>query len=67
MNSTLPPATASTLGGVKVGNGLSVAADGTLSSINLPTVTSSDNGKVLTVVNGAWTASELPVYDGTVI
>lgn len=67
LNSTLPPATASTLGGVKVGNGLSVAADGTLSSISLPTVTSSDNGKVLTVVNGAWTASELPVYDGTVI
>lgn len=28
----LPPATTSTLGGVKVGNGLSVAADGTLSS-----------------------------------
>lgn len=28
----LPPATASTLGGVKVGNGLSVASDGTLSS-----------------------------------
>ena len=28
----LPPATASTLGGVKVGSGLSVAADGTLSS-----------------------------------
>ena len=29
---TLPPATASTLGGVKVGSGLSVASDGTLSA-----------------------------------
>ena len=33
----------------------------------LPTVSSSDDGKVLTVVNGAWAASELPVYDGTVV
>lgn len=29
---TLPPATASTLGGVKVGSGLSVTSDGTLST-----------------------------------
>ena len=29
---TLPPATASTLGGIKVGSGLSVTADGTLSA-----------------------------------
>ena len=29
---TLPPATASTLGGIKVGSGLSVANDGTLSA-----------------------------------
>lgn len=35
-NYTLPPATASTLGGIKVGSGLTVAADGTLSSsVNL--------------------------------
>ena len=33
----------------------------------LPSVTSSDNGKVLTVVNGAWAAASLPLYDGTVV
>lgn len=33
---------------------------------NIPSVTSSDNGKVLTVVNGAWAAADLPVYDGGV-
>ena len=32
----------------------------------LPTVTSSDNGKVLQVVDGAWAAASLPIYDGTV-
>lgn len=32
----------------------------------LPTVSASDNGKVLTVVNGAWAAAALPVYDGSV-
>ena len=32
----------------------------------LPTVTTSDNGKVLMVVGGTWAAAELPVYDGTV-
>ena len=32
----------------------------------LPSVTSSDNGKVLTVVNGAWAAASLPIYDGSV-
>lgn len=54
------PATTSKLGGVKVGTGLSVATDGTLSaSSGLPTVSSADDGKVLTVVNGAWAASEL--------
>lgn len=32
----------------------------------LPAVTATDNGKVLTVVSGAWAAAELPLYDGTV-
>lgn len=32
----------------------------------LPTVTSSDNGKVLMVVNGAWAVASLPVYNGGV-
>ena len=33
---------------------------------SIPSVTSSDNGKVLTVVNGAWAAANLPVYNGSV-
>ena len=32
----------------------------------LPTVTSSDNGKWAKVVNGAWSAEDLPVYQGGV-
>lgn len=32
----------------------------------LPVVTSSDNNKVLTVVNGAWAAASLPTYNGGV-
>lgn len=31
---------------------------------SLPSVSASDNGKVLTVVNGAWAAASLPVYQG---
>lgn len=32
----------------------------------LPSVSASDNGKVLTVVNGAWAAASLPIYNGGV-
>lgn len=31
---------------------------------SLPSVSASDNGKVLTVVNGTWAAASLPVYEG---
>lgn len=34
------------------------------SGANLPAVSETDNGKVLTVVNGEWAAAELPKYDG---
>ena len=39
---------------------------GAVSISVLPSVSASDNGKVLTVVNGAWTAASLPTYDGSV-
>lgn len=32
----------------------------------LPSVSASDNGKVLMVVNGAWAAASLPIYNGGV-
>lgn len=32
----------------------------------IPSVTVSDNGKILTVVNGAWAAADLPTYQGGV-
>lgn len=50
----VPTAASDKLGCVKVGSGLAIA-DGVLSaSGGLPAVTASDNGKVLTVKNGAW-------------
>lgn len=50
MGGDIPPATASKLGGVKVGSGLSVTSDGTLSGKNeLPAYTVETAGKVLTV------------------
>lgn len=51
--------------GTKLGT---VNIDGTGHDIysDLPAVTTSDNGKVLMVSSGAWTAASLPVYDGSV-
>ena len=37
---------------------------GTSGGTDLPSVTTTDDGKVLTVVGGKWEASELPKYDG---
>lgn len=53
---TLPAASATTLGGVKVGSGLSISSDVLSVSSPLPTVTTSNNGQFLRVVNGSWTA-----------
>lgn len=46
-------------------------ANGTLTltatgGASLPSVSTSDNGKVLMVVNGAWAAADLPTYQGGV-
>ena len=50
MGGTIPPATADKIGGIKVGSGLSVTSDGTLSGTNeLPAYTIATAGKVLTV------------------
>lgn len=51
---------------IKTINGNSLLGSGDLTVGGLPSVSASDNGKVLTVVNGAWAAASLPVYDGTV-
>lgn len=52
---------------IKTINSTSLLGSGDIAIIGLPSVSSSDNGKVLTVVSGAWAAAELPLYDGTVI
>ena len=49
---------------IKTINGNSILGSGNLTVTSLPTVTSSDNGKVLIVVNGAWAAASLPIYAG---
>lgn len=65
---TLPTASTSTLGGVKVDGSTITIADGVISAAGggggLPAVTSSDNGKVLRVVNGEWAAVSLPSASG---
>lgn len=56
-------------GMIDAGDGITITyANGkpVISTNALPAVTSSDNGKVLMVVNGAWTASNLPIYNGEV-
>ena len=42
-----------------------IIIDGTVFAV-LPSVTSSDNGKVLMVSSGAWAAASLPLYNGGV-
>jgi hypothetical protein len=51
---------------IKTINNTSLLGSGNISTKELPTVSASDNGKVLTVVNGAWAAAALPVYNGSV-
>lgn len=56
---------------IATGTGLSKSySNGTLTISNsqaaLPPVSASDNGKVLMVVDGAWSATSLPVYQGGV-
>lgn len=53
---------------LKTINGESLVGSGdiTISGSSLPAVTSADTGKVLMVVNGAWAADSLPVYNGEI-
>ena len=61
----LPIADITTLGAIKVGAGLNVSDTGTVSvKTELPTVTTSDNGKFLQVVNGTWMAVEYAAAEG---
>lgn len=48
---------------IKTINNTSLLGSGNI-NVGLPTVTSSDNGKVLMVVNGQWTATSLPSANG---
>jgi len=47
-------------------NNMDVATKQYVDGKSLPSVTTSDNGKVLMVINGTWTQASLPTYDGSV-
>lgn len=49
---------------IKTINGSSLLGSGNLTVSGLPTVTTSDNGKFLQVVNGAWAAATIPSANG---
>ena len=49
---------------IKTVNGTSLLGSGNISTAELPTVTTSDNGKILQVVSGAWAAASLPSANG---
>lgn len=49
---------------IKTINGTSILGSGNISTAELPTVTASDNGKILQVVSGAWAATSLPSASG---
>lgn len=49
---------------IKTVNGTSLLGSGNISTAELPTVTTADNGKILQVVNGAWAAASLPSANG---
>ena len=49
---------------IKTINSTSLLGSGNIAIAGLPSVTSSDNGKVLRVVSGAWAAASLPSASG---
>lgn len=49
---------------IKTVNGTSLLGSGNVSTAELPSVSSSDNGKVLMVVSGAWAAASIPSANG---
>lgn len=49
---------------IKTINSQSLLGSGNLAIQELPTVTSSDNGKILQVVDGAWAAASIPSASG---
>ena len=49
---------------IKTVNNESLLGSGNIAIAGLPSVSASDNGKVLRVVSGAWAAAELPSANG---